>query len=50
MTGDLWTAQDPGSAHRAKTGYGVQVETQHVRDRSGEVGIAPVCRVPVGLW
>src|SRR6056297_2588151 len=49
MTGYLWTAQDPGSMRRAKTGYGVQAETVHVLDVLRYSGIAPSRRVCVCL-
>jgi hypothetical protein len=49
MTADHRAAQDPGSMRRAKTGYGVQAETVHVRDVTDDRGITPVCRVFAGL-
>jgi len=49
MTGYLWTAQDPGSMRRAKTGCGVQAETVHVPDVTDDRGITPVCCVFAGL-
>ena len=49
MTGREWTAQDPGSLRRAKTGSGVQAETEHVGKLSRDLGIAPSFRSVVCL-
>lgn len=49
MTGYLWTAQDPGSRCRAKTGFSVQAETVHVPYVLRYSGIAPSRRVCVCL-
>ena len=42
MTGYLWTAQDPGSMRRAKTGFGVQAGRCMSRTCLAPLGLPPL--------